>query len=1088
MKNVFAGSILRQPLRSALLFLMIALAAFVFMLRIVEYVVVRNQIMEIAGFYRPVGFLHAEGIFGDVSEGLVILENSPNVDFIDYRRTAEGVLSYMRNADFGGEPRLLPREQHTRRNYVFFYGVAQTSWRDGNMEGLWLTVDNAVVGFEEHIIDRQNQKFLERIVLQNEADLFDDMEMGMRYFVRGFYYETLDGFGLLHLPVRGMWTQTTIVPLNYEIEGAEPIYFIPVPAGESVDFTRHGLEHLYQLLDEIYFNQRSVVLRTTSDMGMMPSFLGDQPIMRMAQGRHISREDYLSGAQVAVINSEFARHRNLSIGDTIILSVPEIQRFDGIHSRGIQFGYGDFGSWMYVDLLVASEFESQPVFELELEIIGIFQYIISGIGTRQSLPIFIPDSILPSDFEVLPPLNPSAEMADWGYGHVPDSWISFTLTDSRLEQAFYLEYAPLFAQLGLELVVIGANSANFWATATPILTIVGFNAIIFTILLVLVFSLAMFLHLRNHNREFVISRALGVPKYVVMLRACLSTMLLCIPAIMLGGYPAWILGIDLAAESLMPLADIVEGIEVISSLSLGWLAGFFSGVVGLLAVIAFAGSAFMLSMPVLELLQVQRVRNKSKGSKPLPESTLTHPLAQPDFFDLPKASLKLGVGARIRNALRWVWCHILRQPLKTALGVSVALFFVFSLGWLQESINQGRHEIERLYNSTIVYADVRTTNRHSSVIGGGLGSLTPGFHIGGVIQARTVHQIRDLSFTENVFTEAGHIRSFVIPATPDGLVPENWPEIIGYNLDFMIAQNLDALNFLYSFSDFNRFIFEHSRGFDDRFITDIAIEFYPGFDESVFTSDENLGELVPLVLYEGMMYDRGFALGESVILAYTHTNLRLNLLAMPAVIVGTHNGQINREGLEHAMLLPSEHKEYMLGNMASFITLNFTIEPAYNRNIDMVREETANIIQGGGFVPLTLFLLDEELRNAVVAMEQSLLMLELLLPIVIGLSAAIGAALAMFLMMQSKRNVAILRALGVGKLKTKLMLLTEQLAIMFAGVVVGVIVIFIMGWSLDIATTAQTTGLYVAGSFVGLVMGVTRVVDKSPLDMLQVKE
>jgi hypothetical protein len=54
--NLFLKSTFRRPVRSLILFLLIAAAAFGFVLRAAEFVVVRDRIFEIAGFYRTIGF------------------------------------------------------------------------------------------------------------------------------------------------------------------------------------------------------------------------------------------------------------------------------------------------------------------------------------------------------------------------------------------------------------------------------------------------------------------------------------------------------------------------------------------------------------------------------------------------------------------------------------------------------------------------------------------------------------------------------------------------------------------------------------------------------------------------------------------------------------------------------------------------------------------------------------------------------------------------------------------------------------------------------------------------------------------------
>ena len=62
-KNIFTKSMLRQPMRTALLVALVAASAFAFIMHAVEYIVVKGQIAEISKYYRAVGYLHGDRAF-----------------------------------------------------------------------------------------------------------------------------------------------------------------------------------------------------------------------------------------------------------------------------------------------------------------------------------------------------------------------------------------------------------------------------------------------------------------------------------------------------------------------------------------------------------------------------------------------------------------------------------------------------------------------------------------------------------------------------------------------------------------------------------------------------------------------------------------------------------------------------------------------------------------------------------------------------------------------------------------------------------------------------------------------------------------
>ncbi|MCL2409530.1 MAG: hypothetical protein FWC96_07965 [Oscillospiraceae bacterium] len=115
-KNIFLKSALRQPIRSILLALLVGIAAFAFVARVVEYMVVTGEIARIEERYRSVGFLqHPDFVPTPPRLGQILLpevdvnaypaagiiDQNPHVLFGDRRRFVQGELPVgMTNANF----------------------------------------------------------------------------------------------------------------------------------------------------------------------------------------------------------------------------------------------------------------------------------------------------------------------------------------------------------------------------------------------------------------------------------------------------------------------------------------------------------------------------------------------------------------------------------------------------------------------------------------------------------------------------------------------------------------------------------------------------------------------------------------------------------------------------------------------------------------------------------------------------------------------------------------------------------------------------------------------------------------------------
>ena len=108
-RKLFLKTILRQPVRTLALVLLIAAASFAATLRTVEYIAINNHINEITAHFRSIGYLQASAIAeGDITTARAAIAASPYIDFEDVRHGSQGILLDMLNADteasfFGGE-------------------------------------------------------------------------------------------------------------------------------------------------------------------------------------------------------------------------------------------------------------------------------------------------------------------------------------------------------------------------------------------------------------------------------------------------------------------------------------------------------------------------------------------------------------------------------------------------------------------------------------------------------------------------------------------------------------------------------------------------------------------------------------------------------------------------------------------------------------------------------------------------------------------------------------------------------------------------------------------------------------------------
>ena len=140
---------------------------------------------------------------------------------------------------------------------------------------------------------------------------------------------------------------------------------------------------------------------------------------------------------------------------------------------------------------------------------------------------------------------------------------------------------------------------------------------------------------------------------------------------------------------------------------------------------------------------------------------------------------------------------------------------------------------------------------------------------------------------------------------------------------------------------------------------------------------------------------------------------------------------------------------------------------------------------------LRLQIMDDELRKVIGPLEKNLGILEVVYPIIFGLTIVLSLVFSLLTIFRKTRDVAIFRMLGIKKSEVVKMLLLEGLLIPVIGIILGFLVMRIFTepmYEISIATYGVIGGAYLAGTIIGLFFAIRNVIKKKPLELLQVKE
>jgi hypothetical protein len=1085
-KNIFAKSMLRQPIRSLLIILLIAAAAFAFVVRAAEYSAIRNHFL--GADYHAVGFVDGVGPLDDISHIADFLSDSPHMGMEDRRHSAVGVLPFYSNDILGGTPR--SSEDPLAHNYAIFTGTLQSIWVNdadfGDFPGEWVMLHflptEIYAGFPEHVGDMaEHHQDVLLWYYQGRGPWGEEvspdaaianMEIDGEYLVMGRFdsIATARHPGFAHIqPMFGIFPRPNLFAWDNSLE----IVMLDEHSGlwyaDSDDTA--ALENLADRIAFLNHRQRAVTITATKDMTMMPEVLSEdgrhRRITHIFQGRMIDYDDYANSRHVATVSARFFYHRNMELGDILTIEIPANQTL-----VDMQATISGFDPIIHGDHLVP------PAYTLELEVVGFFY----GDPAAQ---IYVPSSVLP---------NIHVE----GIDGLLTSQYSFVLDSARFEQQFYLEYREILLEMAAVLTVLWSEAGDFWQVMDFTMLTSAFNVGLTGAILLLVLLLTTFVFLRQRWRDLAISRATGSSIKRVLLHLMLTVFLFGIPAVAIGGGGglAFVNSDFYSSELLISLVDIppppdVEGMveewarivmrvyeanlppQIVPDIfSLEFGIALCAATFVLLLIFAMIGSVFVIKRPVLEMLQggsgVKANFTAAEGEGG--EFVVQGAAAKEVSF--PRKALPLSIGRRFTGRFGFVLRQIVRSRQKSILTLSIALLFTVSMIYLQESMVRTQDEVDRLYDETVVRAEISTVGWQ-------------------LVPRRFVDLAVESDMATNIYYEAAFFESFLIAPDEAGGIPENWQEIIGFEpLRPMNSwENWSALDRISGITDLEMFLEVHSNVESGGNWGSIHIDFASSFDVSTFTYSE--GSPIPIIVPEQAFEDRSLSFGEQMLLAMRIPRSNpIVWVSYPAVIAGTHNGHVRDWIAVDSIMVPMpfEFFDNVAGREMLYYRINFDVTPEYNRHLYEVLDEFGPAFFALGQRP-EIMLWDSQLNELTGAMEWVLLFLELLYPVTLVVAAAISLVLSMLLIMQMGKSAAIMRSLGASKRSVCAALWGEQLGVFVMGIVFGLVAVFALGWGFEPTEILAAAAVCLVGAAIGsLLATIIVVVMRPPIEMLQIRE
>lgn len=1031
-RNACIKAVLRQPFRSLLMLLLIGAITYGITSHALEYRVVLNTTKQLEKYYRPIGKLESENY--DVTSGRKLVSKSPYVGFEDIERCCSGVLQGLYNTDIDS---YFGRGQGLD-NYisdVVFYGVLQDKKYVDNNGGEYqfiFKVNKVEAGYPDYL--KEGNPIYVSYKPEAIDDLkgeFDAIQIGEQYLVRAYYSEDMQNSknspGQILSGKAGQWFLLDKL-MN------DAMYFYHINKGGTVDYSDKKLSGLKEFLEVLNENQRSMMVVGTKDMSLMPDVQESTKRYYLVNGRWLNREDDLSKKKVCVVSSFFAQGRGLSVGDKITLKLRDMD--------GRSFGYilpmstEDWINW-----------RSYETKDVEFEIAGIYDEVIpSGqiLMTFSTNELFIPDSCMPDNFV--------QGMQEVTYS----AFYSFVLKSAENQKAFLAENRSSLENMGISVSFVDNNADNFGVSSSELKSSTQKSFWIFSCTFLPALILIVLVYLNQHYRELAIARALGISSKTAIYQVIEAAILIGLPGIVTGGIIAWYRTLA-KTKNLLKDFKAPTGTEHNILLPVFLLLLFLLFLLFLMFILI--GAIYMSNRPVLVLLkgqtgrregnrsdkknisQVVPVGNKDKKTDEI--SLTTHTDIKPILINIEKRKKSIVYG--VITSVRYIYHHIFRSYAKALLMIIITLGFITTFGWLYHSIQQNKAEVERLYNSTVINGEISKN------------SLVDYSKGGGCIDPLVVDKLKSSGFIKESYLEETALATVLS------------------DMDFNEKPNqivASTKSAVLSFSDWEQFSIGTGKG--------ITMKFMQGYDEKSFMQSES--GVPEVIISEINMMELKKHTGDYIYIKSGDKNINCR-------IIGSYQGDFPSGIMKNPIIMSEYNMNKLMGKNINFLTAKFVFDPSRNKELLQKEKELENMVSiaKNEAIGLRLLIWDDELHQVIEPMERNISLLKIIYPVAVVVFSLISAVLNFIIILLRTKEAAIIRVLGNSKFKVRILFISEQIVICLIGMIAGIGLIVILQGGISISIQINFV-LYGIVSIIASILGSAFVTNKTPLELLQVKE
>ncbi|MBQ8830491.1 MAG: hypothetical protein IJ017_02710 [Oscillospiraceae bacterium] len=754
----------------------------------------------------------------------------------------------------------------------------------------------------------------------------------------------------------------------------------------------------------------------------------------VSEGRGLTKEDTANKANVCVIHFDMAVEHGLSVGDTITIKLGD-KLFEQYISNGA--------------IAVSPYQESENLTEVTLEIVGLFKdsrsddLVTSDPSWSYSAnTIFVPKHLLNV---------PEEELKNHTFS---PSEVSFVVEDAWNIIAFTEESLPLISSMGLTAVVSDGGWADIMSGYRESERLSVIKILVLTGAVFISTCFVAFLYVVGKKRDYAIMRVLGTSKKKSGKALLLPLLVITVIAVTVGSCAAVIYTQHTisASDSIKYLSGIMT-VDV--SIPAGIVLSCALGEIALTLLLALCLIGIMGKSSPLALIQAQVQKQKKKSlkkSKATAAPEISEPVILGEWVSIEPAKHD-GKSRSVSFVLRFVKRHIKRTAGKAVMLILVTLLLLSVVGQL-----------------AVMDAAYHTLYSETPVISNYAGSLNLNY-VSQLIESGYVKDVyfeetSGISVNERMF--AAYITSDVERLT-GGRAEVIWDE--GRS-----AADLQQVN-------------------------------------SVVVVEESVMDILGIELGDTVLFAKPYDVGKiknSYLSEYIETHGKPNLdpnseeyAQWENEVLSLYSDEIDAELAEisHEFTVigyaVTDEKEYIgcvftsgcleiatgYGKLVILDIIEATLID--NWKIDEYRE-FGEALAAANLTGEIAFLMDTSKLDNVL---NNIKLMDTLFPIIVAAVLVIGAFLCGLLIVQTSKDIAIMRILGTSKRRVRIIMITEHTFLCLIGVLLSLIIMLIRKAGVDVfLQMLNVCAMYLCAVLASSVIASAMASRKNVLELLQTKE